>query len=150
LLVERFDRPGGGECRMIVSGLTMLGFGDFLGARYSSYPEMLDVLRRRSKQGHGLGKQMFERVVFNIAIGNIDDHARNHAAFWDGRHLELTPAYDLAPQPRTGSEARQAMDIGRDGSRGSQFVVCVNAAQDYGLSRAEARDIIEHQVTIIR
>lgn len=138
LLIERFDRPGPGERRMVVSGLTMLGYGDFLGARYSSYPEMLDVLRQRSRHGEGLGKQIFERVVFNIAIGNIDDHARNHAAFWDGDHLELTPAYDLAPQPRTGSVARQAMDIGRDGSRDSQFVVCVNAAQDYGLSGASA------------
>lgn len=42
------------------------------------------------------------------------------------------------------------MDIGRDGSRDSQFVVGVNAAQDYGLSRAQARDIIEFQVTTIR
>lgn len=60
---------------------------------------------------------MFERIVFNIAIGNSDDHARNHAAFWNGTNLELTPAYDLAPQPRSGTEERQAMDIGRDGSR---------------------------------
>lgn len=135
---------------MVVSGLMMLGYGDFLGARYSSYPELLDVQRQLSGHGEGLGKQMFERVVFNIAVGNIDDHARNHAAFWNGHHLELTPAYDLAPQPQPGGEARQAMDIGRDRSRDSQFVVCVNAAQDYGLSRAQARDIIEFQVTTIR
>jgi serine/threonine-protein kinase HipA len=150
LLVERFDRPGGGRRRMVVSGLTMLGFGDFLGARYSSYPEILDVLRQRGAHGERLGRQLFERVVFNIAIGNTDDHARNHAAFWDGHHLELTPAYDLTPQPRSGTEARQAMDIGRDGSRDSQFAVCVNAAHDYALSRDEARDIVEHQVTTIR
>jgi serine/threonine-protein kinase HipA len=42
---------------------------------------------------------VFERIVFNIVIGNTDDHARNHAAFWDGTHLDLTPAYDLCPQP---------------------------------------------------
>jgi serine/threonine-protein kinase HipA len=150
LLVERFDRPGGRTRRMVVSGLTMLGYGDFLGARYASYPEMLDVLRRRSVHGDGLGRQIFERIVFNIAIGNIDDHARNHAAFWDGQHLQLTPAYDLAPQPRSGTEARQAMDIGRDGSRNSQFIVCSDAAHDYGLSREEAHDIVDHQVTTIR
>lgn len=28
------------------------------------------------------------------------DHTRNHAAFWDGRDLTLTPASDLDPQPR--------------------------------------------------
>jgi serine/threonine-protein kinase HipA len=150
LLVERFDRPGGGRRRMVVSGLTMLGFGDFLGARYSAYPEILDVLRSRSTSGAGLARRVFERIVFNIVIGNTDDHARNHAAFWDGTHLDLTPAYDLCPQPRSGTEANQAMDIDRDGHRASRFSVCVSAAHVYGLSRAEASDIIERQVTTVR
>lgn len=88
LLVERFDRPAPGQRRMIVSALTMLGFGDFLGARYSSYPEMLDVLLSLSSDGAGLARRVFERIVFNIIIGNTDDHARNHAAFWDGTHLD--------------------------------------------------------------
>ena len=50
-----------------------------------------------------------QQVVFNILCSNTDDHARNHAAFWDGQALELTPAYDICPQPRTGGEASQAM-----------------------------------------
>ena len=44
--------------------MTMLGFGEFLGARYSSYPEMLDVLRSRSTSGAGLARRVFERIVF--------------------------------------------------------------------------------------
>lgn len=43
-------------------------------------------------------RQLFERIVFNVAIGNIDHHARNHATFWDGQELTLSPAYDLCPQ----------------------------------------------------
>lgn len=150
LLVERFDRPGGGRRRMIVSGLTMLGFGDFLGARYSSYPEILDVLRGSASSGQGLGRRLFERIVFNILIGNTDDHARNHAAFWDGAHLDLTPAYDLCPQLRSGTEANQAMDIDREGHRASKFSTCVNAAHIYGLTRPQASDIIDRQVTAVR
>ena len=149
LLVERFDRPGGRRRRMLVSALTMLGFGDFLGARYSSYPEMLDVLRQLSASGKDLGVTVFERIVFNILIGNTDDHARNHAAFWDGKHLELTPAYDLCPQPRSGTEANQAMDISRAGVRSSRLGTCRDAAADYGLSRAQAQEIIDRQVTVI-
>ena len=42
------------------------------------------------------------------------------------------------------------MDIDRDGHRASKFSVCVNAAHAYGLSRAEASDIIERQVTTVR
>lgn len=150
LLVERFDRPGGGRRRMMVSALTMLGFGDFLGARYSSYVEMLDVLRRHGRDGETAGRMLFERIVFNIAIGNSDDHARNHAAFWGGSELELTPAYDLCPQLRSGTESRQAMDITADGRRDSRFAVCVEAAGSYGLTTRQAHDIIDQQVSTIR
>ena len=96
--------------------------------------------------------ELFARIVFNIATGNTDDHARNHAAFWDGKahQLSLTPAYDICPYPRAGQTAEQIMAIGRDGSKASQFATCVAAAAVYGLSTADARDIVDHQVTTIR
>ncbi len=149
LLIERFDRLSGGRRRHVVSGLTMLGFDALLGARYGSYPEMLDVLRELGRAPQDIGRSLFERVVFNVAIGNNDDHARNHAAFWDGQSLELTPAFDLTPQVRSTDTSAQAMAIGRDGSRASQFSVCVAAAADYGLSRPEAREIVDRIVSTI-
>ncbi len=46
------------------------------------------------------------RTVFNILVGNTDDHPRNHAAFVDAdRSLTPTPAYDICPQPRSGPQA---------------------------------------------
>ena len=150
LLVERFDRPGAGQRRLMVSALTMQGYGDFLGARYSSYPDMLDVLLKHAATSGALPSRLFRRIVFNVAIGNIDDHARNHSAFWDGQHLELTPAYDLCPQPRTAREVNQAMMIGRDGSRSSQFSTCVAAAGDYGLTVNEATSVVAEVVDTIR
>ena len=149
LLIERFDRPSGGRRRHVVSGLTMLGLDALLGARYGSYPEMLDVLRELGHAPHDVGRVLFERVIFNIAIGNNDDHARNHAAFWDGESLELTPAFDLTPQPRSTDTSAQAMAIGRDESRASQFSVCVSAAADYGLSRPGAREVVDRMVCTI-
>jgi len=149
LLIERFDRLPGGRRRHVVSGLTLLGLDALLGARYGSYPEMLDVLRELGWAPQDVGRRLFERVVFNIAIGNNDDHARNHAAFWDGKSLDLTPAYDLTPQPRSTDTSAQAMAIGRDGSRASQFSVCVSAAGDYGLSRPEAREVVDRIVSVI-
>jgi len=149
LLIERFDRLPAGRRRHVVSGLTMLGFDALLGARYGSYPEMLDVLRECALAPQDVGRKLFERVVFNVAIGNNDDHARNHAAFWDGKSLELTPAFDLTPQVRSTDTSAQAMAIGRDGSRASQFAVCVAAAADYGLSRPEAKEIVDRIVSTI-
>ena len=149
LLIERFDRQPGGRRRHVVTGLTMLGFDALLGARYGSYPEMLDVLRELGRAPHRIGRRLFERIVFNVAIGNNDDHARNHAAFWDGQSLDLTPAFDLTPQIRSTDTSAQAMAIGRDGSRASQFSVCVTAAADYGLSRPEAKEIVDRTVSTI-
>lgn len=149
LLIERFDRLAGGQRRHVVSGLTMMGLDALLGARYGSYPEMLDALREHALVAHDVGRTLFERVVFNVAIGNNDDHARNHAAFWDGQSLELTPAFDLTPQVRSTDMSTQAMAIGRDGARASQFAVCVAAAADYGLSRPAAADIVDRIVSTI-
>mgnify|MGYP001028702160 CR=1 FL=1 len=42
------------------------------------------------------------------------------------------------------------MDISRSGARSSRFSTCVQAAEDYGLTRHQAQDIVDHHVTIIR
>lgn len=46
LLVERFDRPGDGQRRHMVSALTILGLGEFAGARYGSYALLADHIRQ--------------------------------------------------------------------------------------------------------
>src|SRR5665647_1521775 len=151
LLVERFDRtPGAQTRRLMVSALTVLGLTE-MTERYASYPELADKLRQWAPAGavYDTLRELFSRVVFNVCVGNIDDHARNHAMFWDGEHLELTPAYDLSPQPRSGGQAAQAMSISRAPSRESRLSVCLDAADEYGIGRDEARDIVEDQVAII-
>ena len=85
----------------------------------------------------------------NILTGNNDDHARNHAAFWDGKALSLTPAFDICPQPRAGGETTQAMSITVDGFRMSLLTACVAQASTYLLSETDAREIIDHQIDVI-
>lgn len=149
LLVERFDRPGGGTRRAMVSALTVLGLDEH-GARYASYADLADAVRARFADPRATLRELFSRITANVLLGNTDDHAKNHAAFWDGRQLTLTPAYDVCPQLRAGGEAAQAMAIGRDGFRLSQVVGCVERSDAYLLDRDEAADIVEHQVEVIR
>lgn len=139
LLVERFDRArvsGGWERRLMVSALTILGLTE-MEARYASYLDLADQIRHRFTNPSETLIELFDRIVFNVIIGNTDDHARNHAAFWDGARLALTPAYDLCPQARTGGEATQAMRIS-EGDNRSRLGVCLQTAKAYHLSRAEA------------
>jgi serine/threonine-protein kinase HipA len=148
LLVERFDRPGGGRRRAMVSALTILGL-DELGGRYASYAAFADQVRARFDEPTATLRELFSRIVFNILSGNNDDHARNHSAFWDGAALALTPAYDICPAPRGGGETTQAMAIGQDGYRFAQVAGCVERAATYLLSAAEAREIVDHQIETI-
>jgi serine/threonine-protein kinase HipA len=151
LFVDRFDRPEGGrQRRMLVSALTILNL-DVMMARYATYYSLADAIRSRFAEPRQALRELFSRITFNICVSNTDDHARNHAAFWDGKILTLTPAYDICPQPRSGGEATQAMAIRRDGYRYSQLAGCVAAASDtYLLSKNEAQDIIDRQVDTIR
>jgi serine/threonine-protein kinase HipA len=151
LLVDRFDRPEGGRHRrMLVSALTILNL-DVMMARYATYYDLADAIRSRFAEPKQALRELFSRITFNICVSNTDDHAGNHAAFWDGTNLTLTPAYDICPQLRSGGEVTQAMAIRRDGYRYSQLAGCIAAATDtYLLSKAEAKDVIDHQVDTIR
>lgn len=151
LLVERFDRkatPEGWHRKAIVSALTLLEL-DELMARYASYEKLAEIIRHRFTQPKQTLRELFSRLTFNILCGNTDDHARNHAAFWDGEKLSLTPAYDICPQPRTGNEASQAMLILGNNNL-SSLNVCLQAAHNFLLSEREARAIIREQVNVIR
>lgn len=151
LLVERFDRPGNGLRRHMVSALTILGLDELTGARYGSYALLADHVRRSFTDPAATLHELFSRIVFSVLIGNTDDHPRNHAAFVnaDGS-LTLTPAYDICPQPRSVPQASQAMAIGRDGERASQLSTCLAACEVYLLDAAQARSIIDAQVEVIQ
>jgi len=131
----------------MVSALTLFGMDEMM-ARYASYEDLAEIVRHRFSGPKKTLKELFGRICFNILCGNTDDHARNHAAFWDGRALTLTPAYDVCPQGRTGNVATQAMLIkGED--RSSTLETCLSAAADYQLSEAEALAVIEGQIAAI-
>ncbi|MEA3415419.1 MAG: type II toxin-antitoxin system HipA family toxin [Thermodesulfobacteriota bacterium] len=141
LLVERFDRVPKGDKwarKAMVSALTLIRLDDMM-ARYASYETLSEIIRHRFTDPKHTLKELFSRLVFNILCGNTDDHARNHAAFWDGKALTLTPAYDICPQGRTGNEASQAMLISGDNNL-SQLKTCLETAHNFLLSEEEARE----------
>ncbi|AMK10593.1 type II toxin-antitoxin system HipA family toxin [Pseudodesulfovibrio indicus] len=151
LLVRRFDREraeGGWLRKSMVSALTLLGLDETV-ARYASYERLAEVVRHRFASPCETLRELFTRLVFNVLCGNTDDHARNHAAFWDGQAPVLTPAYDVCPQGRTGNEASQGMRIkGEDNL--SRLSTCLAAAPDYLLPPDEARRIMEATEAAIR
>ena len=150
LLIRRFDRElteAGWTRHAMVSALTLLGLDERMAA-HASYEELADVIRARFTAPVETLKELFSRMTFNILVGNTDDRARNHAAFWDGEYLTLTPAYDICPQSRTGREASQGMQIhGRE--RRSQLSLCLAAASSFRLRDHEALEIMRSQIATI-
>jgi serine/threonine-protein kinase HipA len=150
LLIERFDRmPKGGSWtrKAMVSALTLFRLDDML-ARYASYETLAEIIRHRFTDPKRTLKELFSRLVFNILCGNTDDHARNHSAFWDGKALTLTPAYDICPQGRTGYEASQAMLISGNNNL-SRLKTCLETAHNFLLSEEEAREIFGNLIAAI-
>lgn len=151
LLIERFDRKkakAGWSRRAMVSALTMLELDEMM-ARYASYEDLATVVRHRFTEPKKTLRELFARMLFNVLCGNTDDHARNHAAFWNGSDLTLTPAYDICPQSRAGGEATQAMLITGD-ERASKIAVCLKAAPSFLLPDDEALALAEHQINVVR
>ena len=150
ILIKRFDRykvKSGWARKSMVSALTLFGLSDMM-ARYASYEEFAEIIRQRFTEPKATLQELFGRLVFNILCGNNDDHARNHAAFWNGKDLTLTPAYDICPQSRTGNESTQAMKIVGNNSY-SQLKTCLEAAHHFLLSEKEAIEIFDTFQTII-
>lgn len=151
LLVERFDRTrigAGWARRAMVSALTLFEMDEMM-APYASYEVLAELIRHRFANPARNLRELFARLSFNILCGNTDDHARNHAAFWDGTTLDLTPAYDVCPQSRTGNEASQAMLISGT-NRMSRLSSVLDAAPQFLLDPFEAREIIAGQIRTIR
>jgi serine/threonine-protein kinase HipA len=150
LLIERFDRTRtatGWQRHSVISALTILGLHEMM-ARYASYANLAHIIRKRFTQPQATLRELFARITFNILVGNTDDHARNHAAIWDGNMLTLTPAFDLCPQPRAGGEAVQAMFISEN-YKWSQVAGCVEHAHEYLLTQDDARVIVDNQIHTI-
>ena len=149
LLVKRFDRDQQQFRRLMLSGLSLLQLNE-MEARYASYKDLADLIRRHFDQPQQTLKELYQRIVFNILIGNTDDHARNHAAFWNGKTLELTPVYDICPQPRVGQEATQAMSLEGLSGNFSTLNNVLSICDIYMLDQQQARQIIDQQIEIIK
>ena len=151
LLVRRFDRvksEEGWSRKAMVSALTLFGLDEMAG-RHASYQEFAEIIRTRFTAPRKTLHELYGRLVFNVLCGNTDDHARNHAAFWDGSKLTLTPAYDICPQSRRGREANQAMVITAN-KRTSTLATCLEVAPQFLLSEKAATETILKQIKGIR
>ena len=117
LLVERFDQAAN-EQHHLVSVASLINKFDITEIDEStmSYPGITQLGKRIGHSTSELGTEVFGRMLFNIAIGNTDDHLRNHAFMKRGSASDysLSPGYDIVPQ--ISLQGSHAIAIGPFGS----------------------------------
>ncbi|RYF33244.1 MAG: type II toxin-antitoxin system HipA family toxin [Comamonadaceae bacterium] len=143
LLVERFDRTGpvANECR-----LHYLSASALLDVPYESsggsYVELAQALRRLSSEPEQDITELFRRLVFNLVVGNSDDHIKNHGVLQQANGLwRLSPAFDLVAQLGTHT-GYQGLAI-LPGQHASRLSAVREAAPHFGLSPARADKVIQ-------
>jgi serine/threonine-protein kinase HipA len=95
--VKRFDREGDAR-RCFVSAMTLLERRDGEGGSYLELAEFIQTQGAQGAIAEDL-EQLFRRVLFNVLVGNTDDHLRNHGFLRTPGGWRLAPAYDLNPNP---------------------------------------------------
>lgn len=138
LLSKRFDRTLEGKRIHMASAMTMCGLIDGDNASNGhGYLDIIDALLQRSFKPEHDAEELYRRVAFNICIGNVDDHFRNHSFLLGTEGWSLSPAYDMNPT----NEFSQALLINKNSSE-SDLKSLLRACEDYMIESSTARDII--------
>lgn len=87
-ITKRFDRLNGEK-------IHMQSLRAMTGGAASSYEDIFNVMKQL-KLDYVDFEQLFRRMVFNVAAGNIDDHDRNFSFLMSKDGVwSLSPAYDM-------------------------------------------------------
>lgn len=141
--VQRFDRADGAR-RFYASAMTLLRKDQSEG---TSYLELAQFLRTKGDGAHADAdlEQLFRRVAFNVAVGNRDDHLRNHGFILGATGWRLAPAFDVNPNI---DKAEHVLNIDDVDNRPSLQTVLTTAAF-YGLTEERGKQIVEEVASAV-
>lgn len=98
-LVKRFDRDGDKRIHF-ASAMTLLGKTDGAsGNDGSSYLDLVSFIRQNGATPEKDLRELWKRIIFNMAVSNTDDHLRNHGFILTKSGWKLSPLYDVNPVP---------------------------------------------------
>lgn len=141
--VRRFDRAAAGR-RFYASALTLLRKDQSEG---SSYLDLAQLIRSQGDAQHANAdlEQLFRRVAFNVAVGNRDDHLRNHGFLLRPQGWRLAPAFDVNPN---SDKAEHVLSIDDSDNRPSLETVLSTAAF-YGLDDRYALQVVQEIASVV-
>ncbi len=144
-LITRFDRDGNRRIPFL-SAMSLLGLSD---GDTATYTDIAEIIRMYSSEPSTDLKELWRRIVFNVMVGNLDDHLRNHAFLYD-RHgkWRLSPAYDLNPVPMADKVRELTTWISDEGPEASLDLARA-AAPHFALTAHRAETIVDEVAAAI-
>ena len=146
LFSKRFDRTADGRRKHFASAMTLLGLTDGCDAKTGNgYLDIVDFILQNCCDVEANLRQLYRRVAFNIAIGNSDDHFRNHGFLLTPKGWTLSPAYDMNPTLND----YQALMINSNTNQ-ADLNILLDSSDEYMIGRKEAETIIEEVKSGVR
>ena len=146
LLSKRFDRTVDRRRIHFASAMTLLGLTDGSNAQTGNgYLDIVDFILQSCCDVENNLRQLYRRVAFNIAIGNTDDHFRNHGFLLTPKGWTLSPAYDLNPT----TNEYQSLLINSSTNK-SDLNLLLGSSEEYMIGKDEAAKIIGEVTNAIK
>jgi serine/threonine-protein kinase HipA len=125
--------------------MTLLERGD--GDTNTGYLDIAEFIANQGAQGciDADLEQLFRRVVFNVLIGNRDDHLRNHGFIREPSGWRLSPAFDMNPSP---NKIEHALTFNGSSAEPSIELV-MGTSMFYRLDVSEADRIVDQIATVV-
>ena len=138
--------PTDGRRIHFASAMTLLGLTDGSNAQTGNgYLDIVDFILQNCCQVEYNLRQLYRRVAFSIAIGNTDDHFRNHGFLLTPRGWTLSPAYDMNP---TTNEYQSLLIT--SSTNKSDLSLLLEASEEYMIGKGEAYKIINEVTDAVK
>jgi serine/threonine-protein kinase HipA len=138
-LSRRFDRTKNRERIHFASAMTLLQRTDGDDATSgASYLELAEFIIQQGARVEQDLEQLWRRIVFFIAVSNIDDHLRNHGFILSSDGWELAPAYDMNAVP-SGDGLKLNIS---DSDNSQDYELAKSVAQYFRVNVKKAAEIV--------
>lgn len=139
--VERFDRTPQGKIHTISAAGLLNADYRIPSLDYRDLLQVCHLLTRNMEEVAALFRQM----VFNVAIRNRDDHAKNFSFQLLNGEWKLSPAYDLLPSGGFNGFHTTTVNNTGEPTRNDMLEVARHA----GINKQKANDIIDEVFGIV-
>lgn len=146
-LTKRFDRTVLNERIHFASAMTLLGYKDGYNHKDGgSYLEIVELIEQFGSDPYNDIRELWQRIVFSVAISNTDDHLRNHGFLLTPNGWKLSPAFDVNP---TEKGIGLSLNISEN-DNSLDFDLCISVAGYFRWKKEDAVNYINSTKEIVK